>query len=276
MTDKSKRGTSASASKIAADGSGFSARLLKLTAELEMLCKDTDGLKDYGRLVDSQNALQKELQGKDQQLWELQKEIETLCEKREEDLAGLRAEASETEKFHERLAEEYNVRFKAWDAAINRHAQDAAELARLTRELDCANESAETAERESRSIRDKLNKQGKQLRDSQSSISTLSDKLKITELQLKQSQAELETCRKTLTTLKDDLGIVPLEKKKIQQKLEDLATRSHELVLLHFAKEIADPSYRARLLGEYLKWHRIPRRRSQLDAPLQKQSSLKN
>lgn len=215
MADKVKRGAQASAStskKTAADPKTiFSTRLITIASEVESLLGDTDGLKEYGKLIDSQKALRIELSQKDQQIQALQLEVQASREQAKGAIAKLEAEITEAGRYHDRLLEDFQVRFRSWDTGARRHKADAAELARLADELGAARAAAETADHENRSLRDKLTKQAKKLQESQSSISTLRNDLQINELELKRSQIDAEKCRKTLNTLKDDLGVLPLD-----------------------------------------------------------------
>jgi chromosome segregation ATPase len=207
MADKSRREGPATANglgKVTTGSKTFSVRLLKIANEFESLCKDTQGLKEYGKLFDSEASLRKDLEERNQTIMELKKERDRLQE-----------EILETEKYQTRLTEDYNTQFKAWDMDIGRHATDSARLSQLSDELKTCRSEFMTATRATHSLREKLDIQVKQAQDYEHRVSTLKDECQMKALQLKQTQDKLETCQKNLAALKDDLGYLSIDREKM-------------------------------------------------------------
>ncbi|KAH8744731.1 hypothetical protein F5883DRAFT_20685 [Diaporthe sp. PMI_573] len=154
MTDKSKRGAPAATngpSKAATDSKTFSARLLKVASEFASLSKETDGLKEYGKLFDCQTALQEELQGKTEEIQTLKQERDSTRKQAAEEAARLRGEIAEMRKYREQLTEEYHAGFKVWDADKDRHAVDSAEVSRLSEKLEACRVAAGAADHDRQS-----------------------------------------------------------------------------------------------------------------------------
>lgn len=218
MADRLKRGAPAATkgpSKVVADVQEFAAGLRRSTTEIESLCKNVEALKGYGELCDRQTALRKELEEKEQTIQELGQELKATRRKRDEDVARLEEEISETKRYQDRLTNDYHEQFKAWDADKNRHATDSGKLSQLRDELEASQSTAEKADRENREHTDKLARQERKLHDYKEKNSALQDEGQMNRLKLKKMQTDLEFYRRALATTKDDLGILSIDREKM-------------------------------------------------------------
>jgi len=218
MADRVKRGAAPSTkgpSKAVADVQDFAARLRRNINEIENLCKNAEELKEYGELCDSRTTLRKELEEKGQTIQKLEQELEAARKERDEDVAKLRKEISETKRYQERLTNEYHEQFKAWHADKNRHATDSVELSRLRGELVASQRTVETTDRQNREHTDKIAEQERKLQVIRKKCSSLRVESQMDKLQLEQAQTNLESCRNDLATTRDDLGILSINREKM-------------------------------------------------------------
>ena len=207
MSEKGKRATPITvngAGKATAgnDGKKFSATMLKIASEFEELRKDTEGLQDYEKLLNSQADLRQKLEQKNHEI-----------EGRNREMASIRKEMTETTEFKDRLFREHEARYKVWEADKERHTNDSAELSQLRSELQTSRTAAEGFDCENHVLRKELGQCKEQLKKCQSQNSSLKDQCNLSDLQLKDMWTKLQSCQDDVAALEQKLGTLPLDRK---------------------------------------------------------------
>lgn len=197
------------------DGKRFAAGLQKVASDLEALCKSGDGVQDYGDLLSSQAALKQDTQKWQREVARLQKDVEDLRVKRDEDVGELQRKIAELDQYKDRLTVDYGEKYKAWDADKRRHADDLNDLAQLRKKLEVKTVTASKLETEYQDLCEERKALAGELEKRSSDMEALKELCDMKELELKRATRQLDECRKKAEETKDQLGILPLDFKRL-------------------------------------------------------------
>jgi chromosome segregation ATPase len=209
MAERSKRG--AQAATNGSDGNKVSAALTKITSGIEELRRDTDGLQAYAKLCEAQAALKQDLERKKNDMKKKDEELRGLAKQKDEEIAALQKSISASQEFQQRLHQTYEARIRTWDAESKRHSTDLAQISELKRELETFHKAAEDANNQNQQLRSTLDRHTQQSGELERRFSSLKNRLQMKQLELEETQSELETCQKGFQKTKDDLGILQLD-----------------------------------------------------------------
>lgn len=208
MSEKGKRqannGVSTSKAAPAGEGKKFAVGLQKIFSDFEVLCKSSDGVQDYGDLLASQAALK-------QDTARLQKEVEGLNAKRDEEVRELKRKIAGLEQYKDRLIVDYGEKYKIWDADKHRLTKELNGLAQLRKEF----EAARKFKIEYQELHEEKKGLASELEKYRSQLLALKDRCQLKELELKETTRELDDHRKKAEEAKDQLGILPLDTKRV-------------------------------------------------------------
>ena len=214
--ERNKRGgsTALNASKAKADGQSFAVRFLKATSELKSLAEESEGLRDYGALVDASASLKKEIAEKDTIIQDKAREIEQVQTQKDGEIARLNQELRDTKAFQDRLSKEYQTKFREWDKDKEQHAIDVARIGRLEGQLISSQQSAEKATSAVDEMRLELDEKAAQLGKCQNELSESKDRGKQERLTSRMKQRELDKCKRNLAELHEDIGFFPFNEEE--------------------------------------------------------------
>ncbi len=220
MSEKGKRATPAmvnGAGKAAAGSNGkkFSAALLKIASDFEKLSRDTEGLQDYEKGLNSQADLQQKLEQKNHEMEGKNREMASIRKERNEEVATLQKKIDKTNEFTERLFREHEARHKVWETEKERHTNDSAELSRLRNELEMSRTAVKKSDGENRELREELGQCKEQLDKCQDQTTILENQYNLSGLQLRDVQNKLQGSQNSVAVLEQKLGILLLDRKKV-------------------------------------------------------------
>jgi chromosome segregation ATPase len=197
------------------NGNKFADKLHKLFSELEELGRDTDGLQAYAKLCENQSTLRQNLERKEKEIQKRDAELRDLAKEKDDEIARLQKDISESKDFRERLGQDYNTKFKAWDADSQRHSNDSARISQLEHELEESRKATEEVNNKCQQLRSSLNRHTKQKTELEEVVESLKIDCQKKGLELKETKKELEKCEKRLKIAKLELGFLPLDPQEL-------------------------------------------------------------
>jgi len=162
--------------------------------------EEKDAIADYDQLLDDKKELEEKLATKTQEYEDKVKEIATL-----QAAADERVATAETKS--EGFIEQFQKRFKEWDAATSKESKLESQIETLKQELTDAKTKAQSAEAGIGVMQDKLFASQNKMVDMEKELILLKKEHSSRMLELKGTRGELQACQTEMEKEKRELGL---------------------------------------------------------------------
>lgn len=192
----------------------FSTNISNLARDIDELCKDSHGLNEHEKLCSEQSMPKYELQPREQEIAEKNREQADLRRANDGQITSLGAEIKQLKPDEQVLTRKYHARFKAWGADKQRYSNDVERLSRIQKECQHWKEKADRAELARNQLHQDAEKRSGETKDYQSKINQLQRDLQMKSLMAEEAVEKKVECQKKLVEASEELGILTIDQRQ--------------------------------------------------------------